>query len=70
LEEELTFTDEPTMNAWLEDARADAEGHGYPTHIDIRYHEHDPSEDCECAQYEQDHAPAIVVNDPDTRARW
>lgn len=65
LDEEATFYDETLMNDWLHHLKDESIGHGYPTEVYVRYHEHELSE-CECAQYETDHNPAYKWNVDDS----
>ncbi len=56
VDEEATFFDYLLQDKYIEEVKADALGHGYPTDIFVMYHEHDPSE-CECIQDLHDYSP-------------
>lgn len=71
LESEETYHDDALLNEAIAQEIAAAEGNGYRTEIDVRYHEHDDDIECECAQYETDGHPAYVINgDADEKGRW
>lgn len=62
LESEETFFDYLLQDQFIDSVREDAESDGYPTEVYVQYHEHEPSDECECAQYETDHHPAFAWN--------
>ena len=63
-----TFTDYLLMEQFIDGAREDAEGDGYPTEVYVQYHEHDLQDtECSCAQYETDHHPQYSWNNGDNK---
>lgn len=62
VEETATFYDYAILTEFVNEVEDDARGHGYRTEIYVQYHDHEDEGECECAQFEQDHSPYLVVN--------
>ena len=67
VDEQAFWTDETPLAEYLADLEADAQSDGYRYEVWVRYHEHNISDECECAQYEQDHRPTHVFNEDGNR---
>lgn len=63
LEETAIFYDYAVQAAWMEDLKADAMDHGYPTEVFVVEHDHAVTvEECVCVQYRTDHKPVWSHN--------